>query len=163
MVSHFVLLEEHLSISTTTNNAHTMFLPRRSLSCYCAFLGIMTVKALSTWSETAIKAARELTIVQKEKLLAEEGVFRKRLVTITAERLETTTSTNTESDSNVVTKIIHFQRHGQGKYKYVDVDQGTSLALRCKIPNEDCSFLLSAIAVTVFFSRLSQLAGRYVA
>jgi hypothetical protein len=104
----------------------TMFPHRRSLSCYCAFLSIIAVKSLSTnaggWSETALKAAKDLTLSQKKKLLEEEGVIRKRHVTIKAERLGNNpeqwmrdNSTEGENGFSVVTKVIHFQRHGQGK------------------------------------------------
>jgi broad specificity phosphatase PhoE len=93
----------------------------------------MTAQALSSstsakdgWTPSAIQLAKELSISQREKLRAEEGVVQDWPVQITATRLGTTTSTNAEewilrndnddddSSSNTITKIIHFQRHGQG-------------------------------------------------
>lgn len=91
----------------------------------------MTAQALSStaakegWSPSAIQLAKELSISQREKLRAEEGVVQDWPVQISATRLETTTSTDAEerilrndndeaSSSNTITKIIHFQRHGQG-------------------------------------------------
>ena len=87
----------------------------------------MTAQALSPpksakegWAASAIQLAKELSISQREKLLAEEGVVQDWPVQISATRLGTTTSSanndddDDDSSSKTITKIIHFQRHGQG-------------------------------------------------
>mmetsp|Transcript_2450 Transcript_2450/g.4001 ORF Transcript_2450/g.4001 Transcript_2450/m.4001 type:complete len:331 (+) Transcript_2450:93-1085(+) len=84
--------------------------------------------AATAWSEAAIQLAKDLTVSQREKLLSEDHdgdvvIARSRNVRIVAERYDptkakdwTTLQLNQrgESDTAVATKIVHFQRHGQG-------------------------------------------------
>ena len=68
------------------------------------------------WTQSEIQVANALAIDEQEKFRTEEGFVEDRPVQITATRLGTTTSTDDNDNSSpntIVTKIIHFQRHGQ--------------------------------------------------
>jgi broad specificity phosphatase PhoE len=75
-------------------------------------------KGFSAWSDSAVKQAHALSISQRAKLLAEPGVVKSRSVIIKGESLkigETSKDSDLGSDANeVITKVVHFQRHGQG-------------------------------------------------
>jgi broad specificity phosphatase PhoE len=129
----------------------------------------MTAQALSSsssstsakdgWTPSAIQFAKELSISQRAKLRAEEGVVQDWPVQITATRLGTTasssssSSTNAEeertlrnnnddddsssSSPNTITKIIHFQRHGQGYHNLMGEilrDAGVKLDIDSRDP-----------------------------
>jgi broad specificity phosphatase PhoE len=108
---------------------------------------IMTAQALSSstsakdgWTPSAIQLAKELSISQREKLRAEEGVVQDWPVQITATRLGSTTTSandNDESSPNTITKIIHFQRHGQGYHNLLGEilrDAGVKLDIDSRDP-----------------------------
>jgi broad specificity phosphatase PhoE len=110
----------------------------------------MTAQALSSstssakdgWTPSAIQLAKELSISQRKKLRAEEGVVQDWPVQITATRLgSTTTSANDNDDDdsslNTITKIIHFQRHGQGYHNLLGEilrDAGVKLDIDSRDP-----------------------------
>jgi broad specificity phosphatase PhoE len=107
----------------------------------------MTAQALSSstsakdgWTPSAIQLAKELSISQREKLRAEEGVVQDWPVQITATRLGSTTTSandNDESSPNTITKIIHFQRHGQGYHNLLGEilrDAGVKLDIDSRDP-----------------------------
>ena len=83
------------------------------------------------WSEHEIKTAEWLSVTQKERILAVEGILNPRPVTIKAELVITPMTTDDVASSSaarnganidcddgssnvIITKIVHFQRHGQG-------------------------------------------------
>lgn len=84
----------------------------------------------AVWSESAVQQAKDLSVSQRAKLLAEEGVVKPRSIKIKAERLDSsasaeqwmrsrddaasTSSDDDGTDTVHATKLIHFQRHGQG-------------------------------------------------
>jgi broad specificity phosphatase PhoE len=77
------------------------------------------------WSESAVQLAKDLSVSQREKLLSEDGanIVGLRKTRIIAERLDPTNvgdwmrqggdSADVDAD-DTITKIVHFQRHGQG-------------------------------------------------
>jgi len=77
-------------------------------------------KAFSAWSDSAVKQAQALSISQRAKLLAEPGVVKPRDVLIKGESLRNGASdfgdiaSNGNDDDVITTKVVHFQRHGQG-------------------------------------------------
>ena len=85
-------------------------------------------RALSTastsglvWSDAAIQLVKSLSMSEREKLLAEDdGFLRQQPIRITAERVDASSSldngiTSMHSDDGTTrSKIVHFQRHGQG-------------------------------------------------
>ena len=75
-----------------------------------------STSANAGWTQSEIQVANALAIDEQEKFRTEEGFVEDRPVQITATRLGTTTSTDDNDNSSpntIVTKIIHFQRHGQ--------------------------------------------------
>lgn len=70
----------------------------------------------SGWSDVAIKAAKDFTISQREKLQEMGALDIQRPMKIIGEPVDTPES-NLYADSN--TKIIHFQRHGQGYHNFI--------------------------------------------
>jgi len=106
----------------------------------------MTAQALSSstpakdgWTPSAIQLAKELSISQREKLRAEEGVVQDWPVLISATRLGTTATNDNDDDSssNTITKTIHFQRHGQGYHNLLGEilrDAGVKLDIDSKDP-----------------------------
>ena len=92
------------------------------------------------WSESEIQLAKDLSVSQREKLFSDDGacIARSRETRIIAELLDA--STNTEdwmrqggrgssgTSSGFVTKIVHFQRHGQGYHNLIgEVLRGAGL------------------------------------
>ena len=84
-----------------------------------------SVRAFSAWTETQIKENQAISLSQRAKLLSEPGVLKKRPIIINAERwddnddIENDDSinsyTNDDDDTKLISsKVIHFQRHGQG-------------------------------------------------
>lgn len=111
------------SLSFTFSRVSALFavfiLMSSSSSSATAFSAKTTANSKSgTWSESAIQLARELTLSQREKLLAEEGVCKPREIRIVAQVLDPTQPETWIRDSSeeevLATKIVHFQRHGQG-------------------------------------------------
>lgn len=77
--------------------------------------GAAAAMSVAGWTDVAIKATKNLAIGQLEKLEAAGALDVKRPVIIKAERLETAEQMmRNPEDLGVDTKIIHFQRHGQG-------------------------------------------------
>jgi broad specificity phosphatase PhoE len=83
----------------------------------------ITVKGLSSglsWPESAVQFVRALSVSEREKLLADEGsLLLERPIHIKGERVDQSSflSDNNQrigSCETEITKIIHFQRHGQG-------------------------------------------------
>ncbi|KAL3914429.1 MAG: hypothetical protein SGILL_006106 [Bacillariaceae sp.] len=74
------------------------------------------------WSEGAIQLVKSLSVSEREKLLAEDDDFlAQKPMRITAERVTHESpsmgdgKTRIPSDNgSTITKIVHFQRHGQG-------------------------------------------------
>lgn len=71
------------------------------------------------WSENAVRLAQELSVSQREKLQSEGPAIdpASRDIRILAERLGPSTIKTTEKVTTrkvFATKIVHFQRHGQG-------------------------------------------------
>jgi broad specificity phosphatase PhoE len=110
-------------------------------SCSPSFLGVKVVLLLlwlvsfpamgfsassNFWSESAVQLAKDLSVSQREKLLAEDGAYIVGLkkIRIIAERVDPTNArasvgqgnetAKNDADDDTITKIVHFQRHGQG-------------------------------------------------
>lgn len=70
------------------------------------------------WSESAVEFARKLSLSEREKLLAEEGaIVRDKPIYIRGHRVTDNISFDDKHETNsdcTITKIVHFQRHGQG-------------------------------------------------
>lgn len=76
------------------------------------------------WSESAVQLAKDLSLSQRQKLLSEDGacIVGSRDTRIIAERMDPTTAgdwmrqvgNRDDSEEDRITKIVHFQRHGQG-------------------------------------------------
>ena len=93
----------------------------RRLTATAALLSLPTMiralttsvtKANSGWSEVAIKAAKDFTVSQRQKLKDLGALDIQRPIKIVGEGIDTAEPSMRIDDSQ--TKIIHFQRHGQG-------------------------------------------------
>jgi broad specificity phosphatase PhoE len=76
----------------------------------------------SIWSESAVQFAKRQSVIEREKLFAEErDVLHGRLVHIRGERVgeDTLSRKDKIAEDTVITKIVHFQRHGQGYHNLV--------------------------------------------
>lgn len=89
---------------------------RRSIPTYA--FSTATNKAAKGQSEVAIKAAKDFTVSQRQKLKDLGALDIQRPIKITAEAI-VDGSSSSDSKSNVVTKTIHFQRHGQGFHNLI--------------------------------------------
>lgn len=74
----------------------------------------VTSAAASQQSAISIQTAKELTIAQRQKLYDEGVMGIQRPVQIKAEPIERPEQLLRSDDANTHTKILHFQRHGQG-------------------------------------------------
>jgi len=87
-----------------------------------SFTGVSTTPKNVEWTEAALRTVRMLT-VNGGKELAEAGVLgRKRPVRIKVERIVIDETSNDENSSSALpsnTKIVHFQRHGQGYHNLI--------------------------------------------
>lgn len=73
-------------------------------------------------SEIAIKAAKNFTISQRKKLKELGALDIQRPIRIVGELMEDekdSSDSNNENDAKEVTKMIHFQRHGQGFHNLI--------------------------------------------
>jgi broad specificity phosphatase PhoE len=73
--------------------------------------------AAGGWSDVAIQAAQDFTVSQREKLRDMGALDIPRPIRITGEPIGTEKSLKDEEEDN--TKIIHFQRHGQGYHNLI--------------------------------------------
>jgi broad specificity phosphatase PhoE len=94
-----------------------------SITCLSAVRGLSTVSSSTSasfiWSESAVQLVKKLSITERAKLLAEDGaIFKGKPIHIRGERVDDDCKAPPllqECDKDgVVTKIVHFQRHGQG-------------------------------------------------
>ena len=109
-----------------------------SLGALYPFLAFPSIHALSTaaesaaskrlvqeptpWSDVAIKAAKDFTISQRQKLADLGALDIQRPMKIVGTPLENNDNIDSESKINTnskVTKTIHFQRHGQGFHNLI--------------------------------------------
>lgn len=111
-----VLSNQKMKLFSPCSSSIANFL---SLSLFSTAINALSNPSKAVWSESALQQAKELSISQREKLLAEEGVVKPRPIKITAAFLDNTVTAERWMlpdmiDDDVVTKILHFQRHGQG-------------------------------------------------
>ncbi|KAG7353309.1 histidine phosphatase superfamily branch 1 protein [Nitzschia inconspicua] len=79
------------------------------------------LSASSIWSESAIEFAKQQSLSERKKLLAEEGSpLKGQSIHIRGERVDSLSLKENDYDTDcVTTKIVHFQRHGQGYHNLV--------------------------------------------
>lgn len=84
----------------------------------------LSTKATSSQSQVAIKAARDFTISQRKKLKELGALDIERPIKISGKSLigkgkGEDFSDNKDDTTTVITKVIHFQRHGQGFHNMI--------------------------------------------
>jgi broad specificity phosphatase PhoE len=87
-------------------------------STVAAAAAAATTIAAGGWSDVAIQAAQDFTVSQREKLRDMGALDITRPIRITGEPVGTENSLK-EEEGEDNTKIIHFQRHGQGYHNLI--------------------------------------------
>jgi broad specificity phosphatase PhoE len=92
---------------------------QRTSACVSAF-STMTTSGSGLWTPIAIDAAKKFTISQREKL-DQLGALEKQFgpIQIVGEPIDTSRDNSNDDDATICTKVIHFQRHGQGYHNLI--------------------------------------------
>jgi broad specificity phosphatase PhoE len=106
----------HSTYKKRLSNIASVSMKGKSL-IFMSVLSTTPAKGFSAWSDSAVKQAHALSISQRAKLLAESGVVKPRFIIIKGESVIDEASKDLdvgEEPDGVITKVVHFQRHGQG-------------------------------------------------